>query len=239
VGAIALFSTGALGPQLTPNSSCNTENSNLLAGSFTESQTTPYAYTVKVHNAQSEAVRLTSYILGTQSYSIDVAIGAGQNGMFTTVLDADSETWIPVKTSCGNQIMTAWVSSENYAENIAPHSVAFEASTHVAVDLQNNGAGTATLTTYYVTDPSGNEYALANWSGPSLAPNSCTTTTFSIGSSCAQGTLHGSAFAFTSGHQYTIEVVTGRGNLFTFTVTLYSGHHYSIDLQIGFGSTAY
>ncbi len=67
VGAIALFSTGALGPQLTSTSSCDTENSNLLAGSFTASQTTPYAYTVKVHNAQSEAVRLTSYMLGAQS----------------------------------------------------------------------------------------------------------------------------------------------------------------------------
>ncbi|TMI30296.1 hypothetical protein E6H27_07375 [Candidatus Bathyarchaeota archaeon] len=184
-------------------------------------------------------VKLTSYTLGTQSYSIDVAIAAGQNGTFTTVQDPNSETWIPVKTSCGNQIMTAWVSSENYAENIAPTSVAFEDSTHVAVDLQNNGTASAILTTYYVTDPSGNEYALANWSGPTIAPNSVTTTTFSIGSSCSQCALHGSAFAFTSGHQYTIQVVTGRGNLFTFTVTLYSGHHYSIDLQIGFGSTAY
>ena len=239
VGAIALFSTGALSPQLTSTSSCNTENSNLLVGSFTASQTTPYTYTVKVHNAQSEAVRLTSYTLGTQLYSIDVAIAAGQNGTFTTVQDADSETWIPVKTSCGNQITTAWASSETYTENIAPTSVTFEDSTHVAVDLQNNGTGTATLTTYYVTDPSGNEYALANWSGPSLAPNIVTTTTFSIGSSCSQCTLHGSAFAFTSGHQYTIQVVTGRGNLFTFTVTLSSGHHYSIVLQIGFGSTAH
>jgi LEA14-like dessication related protein len=239
VGAIALFSTGALGPQLTPTSSCNTENPNLLAGGFTASQGIPYTYTVKVHNAQSEAVRLTSYTLGTQLYSIDVAIAAGQNGTFTTVQDANSESWIPVKTSCGNQIMTAWASSETYTENIAPTSVAFEDSTHVAVELQNNGTGTATLTTYYVTDSSGNEYTLANWSGPSIAPNSTTTTTFSIGSSCPQCTLHGSAFTFTSGSQYTIEVVTGRGNIFTFTVTWISGHHYSIVLQIGFGSTAH
>jgi hypothetical protein len=239
VGAIALFSTGALSPQLTSTSSCNTENSTLLTGSFTASQTTPYAYAVKVHNAQSEAVRLTSYTLGTQSYSIDVAIAAGQNGTFTTVQDPNSETWIPVKTSCGNQFITTLAERAVYVENIAPTSVAFEDSTNVAVDLQNNGTGTATLTTYYVTDSSGNEYTFANWSGPSIAPNSTTTTTFSIGSSCPQCTLHGSAFTFTSGSQYTIEVVTGRGNIFTFTVTLSSGHHYSIDLQIGFGSTAH
>jgi len=239
VGAIALFSTGALSPQPTSTSSCNTENSNLLAGSFTASQTTPYAYTVEVDNAQSEAVRLTSYTLGTQSYSIDVAIAAGQNGTFTTVQDPNSETWIPVKTSCGNQIMTAWASSENYAENIAPTSATFQDSTEVAVDLQNNGTETATLTTYYVTDSNGNKYAFANWSGPSIAPNSVTTTTFSIGSSCPQCTLHGSAFTFMSGYQYTIEVVTGRGNIFAFTVTPTSGHHYSIVIQVGFGSVAY
>jgi hypothetical protein len=239
VGAIALFSSGALSSQQTSTSSCNTENSTLLAGSFTASQSVPYTYTVKVHNAQSEAVRLTSYNLGTQLYSIDVAIAAGQNGTFTTVQDAYSETWIPVKTSCGNQFTTTFAGPAAYLENIAPTSATFQDSTQVIVDLQNNGTETATLTTYYVTDSSGNEYAFANWGGPSLGPSSVTTATFSIGSSCPQCTLHGSAFAFTSGGQYTIEVVTGRGNIFTFTVTPTSGHHYSIVLQIGFGSTAH
>jgi hypothetical protein len=239
VGAIALFSTGALSPQLTSTSSCSTENSTLLAGSFTASQSTPYTYIVKVHNAQSEAVRLTSYTLAAQLYSIDVTIAAGQNGTFTTVQDANSESWIPVKTSCGNQFTTSFAVPSAYVENIAPTSAAFQDSTQVAVDLQNNGTETAELTTYYVTDSSGNEYRFASWSGPSLAPNNVTTTTFSIGSSCPQCTLHGSAFTFTSGYQYTIEVVTERGNIFTFTVTPTSGHHYSIVLQIGFGSTAH
>ena len=126
-----------------------------------------------------------------------------------------------------------------YTENINSTSNAFQNSTQVNVDLLNNGNGTATLTAYYVTDPGGNEYALANWSGPSVAPNSVMTTTFSVGSSCAQCALHGLAFTFTSGYQYTIEVVTGRGNIFTFTVAEFSGHHYSVDLQVGFGSVAH
>ena len=183
---------------------------------------------------QSQAVTLASYTLGTQLYSINVAIAAGQNGTFTTVQDPNSETSIPVKTSCGNQIITT-----GYMENIAPMSTTFEDSTSVAVDLQNNGTGTTTLTSYYVRDSSGNEYTLANWNGPSLASNSVTTTTFSIGSSCSQCTLRGSAFTFTSGNQYTIMMVTGRGNTFTFTVNFASGHHYSIVLQVGFGSTAH
>jgi hypothetical protein len=136
VGAIALFSTGALGPQLTPTSSCNTENPNLLAGSFTATQSTPYTYTVKVHNAQSDAVRLASYTLGTQLYSIDVTIAAGQNGTFTTVQDANSETSIPVKTSCGNQFTTTFAVPSAYVENIAPTSAAFQDSTQVVVDFR-------------------------------------------------------------------------------------------------------
>jgi len=125
-----------------------------------------------------------------------------------------------------------------YTENINSTSTEFQNSTQVAVDLLNSGNGTATLTNYYVTDSGGNEYALTNWSGPSIAPNSVTTTTFSIGSSCSQCTLYGSAFTFTSGNQYTIKVVTERGNIFTFRVTQDSVHHYSVVLEVGFGSVA-
>ena len=234
VGAIAVLLTEAPSTQQTSTLSCNTENPNLLAGSFTADQSTSFTYTITIHNAQSQTVTLASYTLGTQLYSINVAVAAGQNGTFTTVQDPSSETLIPVKTSCGNQIMTA-----TYTENIAPESTTFEDSTSVAVDLQNNGTATTTLTSYYVTDSSGNQYTLANWNGPSIAPNSATTTTFSIGSSCPQCTLHGAAFTFTSGNQYTITIVTGRGNVFTFTVNFASGHHYSIVLQVGFGSTAH
>lgn len=237
VGAIGLaFSTGALSPHQTSTFSCSTENSNLLAGSFTANQNNPHTYTVEVHNAQSQEVRLTSYILGTQSFSINVAIAAGQNGTFTTAQDASSETWIPLKTSCGNQFMTTSAQPATYTENIAPTSTAIQTSTQVDADLLNNGNGTATLTAYYVTDSSGNEYALTNWSGPSIAPNSVTTTTFSIGSSCSQCTLYGSAFTFTSGSQYTIKVVTERGNIFTFTVTQ---RNYSIVLYAGIGGVGH
>jgi hypothetical protein len=236
VGAIALLSAGALNSPQAPTSYCNAENPNLLAGSFTADQSTSLTYNINVYNAESQTVTLTSYTLGTQSYTINIAVPAGQNATFTTIQDPNAETSIPVKTSCGNQFMTDFAT---YPENIATGSTAFENSTNVAVDLQNNGTTTTTLTSYSVRDSSSNEFTLANWNGPSLAPNSVTTTTFSIGSSCSRCTLHGSAFTFTSGNQYTITIVTGRGNTFTFTVTFASGHHYSIVLQVGFGTTVH
>jgi len=238
-GAIGLFATGALNVPQASAPDCNNEKLDLLAGSFTASQSPPSTYTVTVHNAQSQEVRLASYMLGGQSFSINVAVAAGQNGTFTTVQDATSESRIPVDTLCGNEFMTTFARTASYTENIAPTSTTFQDSTQVAVDLLNNGTGIATLTSYNVTDSSGNEYALTDWSGPSLAPNSVTTAVFSIGSSCSQCTLHGSAFTFTRGYQYTIKVVTGRGNIFAFTVTQASVHHYSVVLQIGFGSVAH
>jgi hypothetical protein len=237
-GATGLFASGALNVSPALTSICNTENSKLLSGSFTASQNTPSAYTITVHNGQLQEVSLTSYTLGTQSFNFNVAIPAGQNETFTTAQDANSENGIPVNTACGNQFTATFAGSASLTENIGPTSVAFQDSTKVTVDLLNDGNGTATLTSYQVTDSNGNEYALTNWNGPSLAPNSATTTTFSIGSSCPLCTLHGSAFTFTSGHQYTVKVVTGRGNIFAFTVTQTTGHHYSIVLSVGFGSVA-
>jgi hypothetical protein len=234
VGAIALLSAGALNSPQAPTSSCNTENPNLLTGGFTADQSSSVTYTISIHNAESQTVTLASYTLGTQLYTINIAVPAGQDATFTTVQDPNLENSIPVSTSCGNQIMPA-----NYMEIMAPGSTTFEDSTSVAVDLQNNGTETTTLTSYSVTDSSGNQYTLANWNGPSLAPNTVSTATFSIGSSCSQCTLHGSAFTFTTGNQYAITIVTGRGNTFTFTVNFTSGHHYSVVLQVGFGSTAH
>lgn len=239
VGAIAFFSAGSPSVPQSSTLSCSAEDSTLLSGSFTASQSAPYTFTVKVHNAESQEVRLASYTLQTQSYDINVAIAPRQNGTFTTVQDANSETWIPIRTSCDKQFMATSANTTSYTENIAPTSTSFKDSTQVSVDLQNSGNGTATPTGYYVTDSAGNEYALANWSGPSIAPNSVTTTIFSIGSSCSQCTLNGSAFTFTSGSQYTIRVVTGRGNTFTFAVAQTSAHHYSVVIQVGFGSTAH
>src|SRR2546428_4579397 len=80
VGTIAFFSAGSPSTQQTSTSSCNTESASLLAGSFTQSQSIPNTYTVSVRNSQTQTVRLASYSLGTRSYSIDVAIAAGQNG---------------------------------------------------------------------------------------------------------------------------------------------------------------
>src|SRR5260370_9969941 len=92
-----------------------------------------------------------------------------------------------------------------YTENINSTSNVIQNSTQVNVDLFNDGNGTAILTAYYVTDSGGNEYALTNWSGPSIAPNSVMTTTFSIGSICAHRPLHGSAFTCTNGYQSTLK----------------------------------
>jgi len=92
-------------------------------------------------------------------------------------------------------------------------------STAVTLNLRNTGTASISLVTYYVKDNSGNTYTLANWAGPTIAPNGVNPTGIGINNSCSSCTLSGTAFQFTSGFSYTITVVTSRNSQFVFTVT--------------------
>jgi hypothetical protein len=105
---------------------------------------------------------------------------------------------------------------------------------NVTLNLRNTGSSAITLSSYYVKDSSGNQYARLNWQTDAganhpaaFSPNALGIVTITIGSGAsgpggqcgASCSLTGSAFSFTSGYSYTITVVTSRNNQFTFTVT--------------------
>jgi hypothetical protein len=98
--------------------------------------------------------------------------------------------------------------------------------TNVSLTLKNTGSVVASLSSYFVLDSSGNQYARLNWgSGPSafttsISPNSLATGFLTIQSSCGNScTLTGSNFTYTSGLSYTLKVVTTRNNQFVFPIT--------------------
>ncbi len=106
---------------------------------------------------------------------------------------------------------------------------------NVTLNLRNTGSASITLSSYYVKDSSGNQWARLNWqtdSGAnhpaSFAPNALGIVTVTIGSGtsgsggqCGSScTLSGSGFTtFQTGFSYTVVVVTSRNNQFTFSVT--------------------
>jgi uncharacterized membrane protein len=104
-------------------------------------------------------------------------------------------------------------------EGLLLRSVVFSSGTNVSLFIQNIGNVNVSLIGYYVKDSSGNQYSLTNWSGPTINPNNTALVMILIGSSCPSCTLVGSAFTFTPGFSYTIVLVTGRNNQFSFTVT--------------------
>jgi hypothetical protein len=102
----------------------------------------------------------------------------------------------------------------------------FTNGTSLTMNIRNTGSVAYTLSSYYVKDSTGNQYARTNWAaGPapfsgSVAPNALGTVYLTIGAQCgASCTNTGSAFTYTAGYAYTVIVVTSRNNQFSFTVT--------------------
>jgi hypothetical protein len=104
-------------------------------------------------------------------------------------------------------------------EKLNIDSSAFANSTSLVLYVRNTGTVTLTLTTYYVKDSNGDQYAMLSWSGPTINPNGVVAATITIGSNCSGCTLSGSAFTFTAGYSYTVTLVTTRNNQFVNSFT--------------------
>ncbi len=82
--------------------------------------------------------------------------------------------------------------------------------TSVTLRIIDTGSVAVSLESYYAKDSNGQTYASNNWSGPNIGPN--TTVSVNI-------IIDGRAFTFQAGSYYTILLVTGRNNQYTFTVS--------------------
>ena len=103
--------------------------------------------------------------------------------------------------------------------------------TNATINIRNAGTLAVTLTQYYITDSSGNQWARLSWTpaagAPTIAPNAVTPTIFLIGNGSAgqcptgsctyTGTTNGFN-NFVTG-SYTVKVETSRNNPFSFTIT--------------------
>ena len=102
----------------------------------------------------------------------------------------------------------------------------FASGTNVTMNIRELGTANVTLTSYFVKDSSGNQYARLSWNtaGPNqppvIAPNQVKGILVLIGGTCGSScTLTGNAFTYTAGYAYTITMVTSRNTQFSFQVT--------------------
>jgi hypothetical protein len=93
---------------------------------------------------------------------------------------------------------------------------------NVTLYLRNTGNTPITLTTYYVKDASGNQYAQNSWSNrPSITPTTMNPTQILISSACGCP-YTGNAFTFQIGYSYTITMSSSHGTQFQYSVVRYS-----------------
>jgi len=125
-----------------------------------------------------------------------------------------------------------------YVDSVVMDSVSFSSNTSASLSLREGGNATGTLTSYVVTDNSGDSYSLTTWSSPTIPPSAEITENILIGPSCPSCTLSGTAFTFKSGHSYVITVYATDGNQFDFQVTRRQ-FTYQVNLSIGFGTNGH
>ena len=89
----------------------------------------------------------------------------------------------------------------------------------VTLYLRNTGGATVTLTSYYVKDNYGNLYSQANWNSPyTITPTALAPANVTISSACVGCGNIGTPFTFKTGNAYTVNLVSGRGGQFSFTI---------------------
>ena len=111
-----------------------------------------------------------------------------------------------------------------YADNSAI-CASSQTCTSMTVNIRNAGSLAVTVSSYYISDSSNNQWVNVNYNNSTavINPNQVYVFTFYIKGACSACTYSGSNTApffsgFASG-SYTLKVVTARNNPFTFTVS--------------------
>jgi hypothetical protein len=111
------------------------------------------------------------------------------------------------------------ISPNQPKESVAMEYSSFAPSNNnVTLYLRNTGTAAVTITTYYVKDAFGNQYAKLNWVGPQSSPATLATATLLISSACTGCVTTGTAFTFATGNSYTVTIVSSRNGQFTFSI---------------------
>jgi hypothetical protein len=109
-------------------------------------------------------------------------------------------------------------------EYISLEYASFSSNNTVNLSIRDTGTSPIRLTSYYVKDYTGNQYARINWAqgsypGPTIQPTSWANATILISSACsASCTPSGTPFVFQSGYPYTVILISATNEQFSFTI---------------------
>lgn len=129
---------------------------------------------------------------------------------------------------------TLLVNPNNNKEGpLVADTINFPSAQNITLYIRNQGTLGVTLTSFYITDSSGDTWQDLSWTGPTIAAGQVSTVNLSIpntststacwsntqaAATCGYIAGTGTFTSFTSG-AYTIKVVTGRNNPFSLPAT--------------------
>jgi len=197
---------------MTNSTSIVVESRNGFAGSVSLSATIPFGF-LGVMGGQNP---VTVGPAATTYTSLQVsATGSTVLGKYNITITGASGS---VSHSC---IVTVTV-VDPVPESLTLSGSSLILPTGVTLSLRNNGNTPITLQSYTVTDVTGDQWILTNWTGPTILPGTTSDAAIYIGANCPTCIYHGIFGLFQQflpGHIYTITVTTKLQNQFTFNVT--------------------
>jgi len=197
---------------MTNSTSIILDSNNGFGGSVSLSATVPFGF-LGVMGGQNP-VTLTPAATSYTSLQVSTT-SSTLSGEYNITITGASGT---VTHSC---ILTVNV-VDPVPESLTLSGSSLLSSTSMTLFLRNNGNTPITLQSYTVTDISGDQWILANWTSPTIQPGTASAAVIYIGASCEACTyngLFGLFQEFVPGHTYTITITTKLQNQFTFNVT--------------------
>jgi hypothetical protein len=201
---------------ITNSTSVILDSKNGFSGTVTLSATVPFGF-LSVMGGQNP-IALTP---GGTSYT-NLQVSATPS----TLLGKYNITITGLSGSVSGSVSHSCILTVNVVDPV-PESMTLSGSsltlpTGMTLSLRNNGNTPISLESYTVTDITGDQWILANWTGPTILPGATSAAVIFIGTSCASCTYRG-VFGlfqeFIPGHIYTITITTRLHNQFTFNIT--------------------
>jgi uncharacterized membrane protein len=197
---------------ITNTTSVILESKNGFGGTVTLSATVPFGF-IGVMGGQNP-IALTPGAMSHTSLQVSATP--------STLLGKYNITIIGVSGSVSHSCIVTVNVVDPVPESLTLSGSSLTLPTSLTLSLRNNGTAPITLQSYTVTDITGDQWILANWTGPTILPDTTSAALIFIGTSCATCTyrgIFGLFQEFIPGHIYTITITTKLHNQFTFNIT--------------------